>query len=954
MRKHIIKHSRRFTSRTHSKALRDIYKILTELITNSDESYNRLQKHDVKINYPKDIKIYVDRKKRVVKVVDYAEGMNFKDIKNAFEKYGAVKSGAKRGHEGRGLYGQGLTDVLFLNPYSKSILYSIKDNKLYKCSFYYNGDEQIYSDEVLGKKELKKHRQKYNITRNGTVVEFQLPKAGKINLPQFQNLINGLTNSYMLRFINRNPDRNIILTETENGKKSVTKQIKYNFVENIYPSKVSKIIDNKKIYFKYENFKPIEIDISLYKAKFDLKQKISEDANGILIFDAHHDNCVYDLDFFGFDKDLGANNIFGYIKLTNAREIIDQKLEALIPEEILTDTRNGFDKSHPFYKSFSYQIKDLLAPIFDSLKDSEKDISSESKKTQRRHQEAFNYLNKKYIELVGKKSGGTFDNQDSSKIHNLSFARGNIKITEGKLYGLQLKININDFPQGSKVSIDCNEKRITFSPEIIYLNKERVDEYGVISKYIQIKSNTHNIAGKLTAKCGDIEAICFVSVIQTELFYPKNGIEFNPDEFTAITNKKSKLYLFIDLNKIKVNEEIILKSNNSSIELLDKKINVSKEKISQSNNVMAQVGFIGKKNSETGCISASCRGYECNAKIYIYDKNKKPLQGKDAGIFRGWKFGDMPEQIQKARAQYGEGAGFIVINRKNPINKIYFGDNPIRSDIDKSVIMQLYIVELILDEFLNLSVAEAYNKGNLGQQTDDPHTDISKHIVGEKLKIGPMIYDMFISKFLLQKYQNIINSNAEFSEANILISRIDVLHGRLKEIVEMRFGLNENRKYTLEEIAFKYGLTRERIRQIINSALPKLYDNDEIITLEDVLTETSANPEEKVNYIDRFEKSFYTTINKIIDEVVSFHNIRIEDIKGISRKKEFVVPRQVAMYLIRKHTKSSFPSIGRIFKRDHTTALYAYNKVQENYRKEGKTQKDIVLIEDHLANVDVL
>lgn len=956
MSEHPIKQSRRFAARKHSKALRDIYKIFTELITNSDESYNRLKKQGVSIEYSKDIKIYVDRKTRDIKIIDYAEGMDSEDIKNAFEKYGAIKSGVKKGHKGRGLYGQGLTDVLFLNPYSSSSLYSIKDNKLYKCSFYYKGDEQIYSDEVLGEKELERHRQEYGVLKNGTVIEFKLPE--KINLPQFQNLVKGLTNAYMLRFINSNPERNIVLTETENGKKPVQERIKYNFVETIYSKDVSKVIDSQRTYFKYEDFKPVEIETSLYKANFDLKQEIGEDANGLLIFDANYDNCVYDLDLFGFEKELGANNIFGYIKLTNIREIIDQKLEEQIPEEILTDTRDGFDKSHQFYKIFSSQIKDLLAPIFNSLKNSGEDTSNESEETRRKHQQVFNYLNQKYIELVGKKEGGTFDNPDSSKIHNLVFARQNIKITEEKSYGLQLKININDFPQESEVFITCSEKRIMFSPEKINLSEEQVDEDGMISRYIYIKSNTSGIAGKLTAKCGDIEAVCFISIIQSELFYPKNGIEFNPDEFVAVTNKKSKLHLFVDLNKIKIGEEILLRSENYFIEIFDNKINVPEENISQSNNSMVQIDFIGKKNGEIGYIYASCGGYECKVKIYVSEKNQRPPQGKDAGIFRGWKFGDMPEQNQKALARYGEDEGFIVINRKNPINKIYFGDNPVRCDIDKSVIMQLYIAELILDEFLNLSVAEAYNKGNLGQQTDDPHTDISKHIEMEKLKIGPMIYDMFVSKPLHQRYQEIVKHSTESNDTNVLMSRINALDGRLKDIVEMKFGLNENRKHTLEEISLKYNLTRERIRQIINSALPKLYENDETITLEDVTKDESTLSKEKIeegiDYIDRFEKSIDITTNKIIDTVANFYNIKTEYLKGVSRAKEVVVPRQVSMYLIRKHTKSSFPTIGEIFKKDHTTVLYAYNTVQEKYEKEEQTKKEITLIESNLMNIGIL
>ncbi len=62
---------------------------------------------------------------------------------------------------------------------------------------------------------------------------------------------------------------------------------------------------------------------------------------------------------------------------------------------------------------------------------------------------------------------------------------------------------------------------------------------------------------------------------------------------------------------------------------------------------------------------------------------------------------------------------------------------------------------------------------------------------------------------------------------------------------------------------------------------------------------------------------------------VKFYNISMEDLIKESRKKEFVKPRQIAMYLIRKELDNSFPSIGDFFGgRDHTTVMHAVDKVE--------------------------
>ena len=55
-----------------------------------------------------------------------------------------------------------------------------------------------------------------------------------------------------------------------------------------------------------------------------------------------------------------------------------------------------------------------------------------------------------------------------------------------------------------------------------------------------------------------------------------------------------------------------------------------------------------------------------------------------------------------------------------------------------------------------------------------------------------------------------------------IMSVLDTLEAREKEVIEMRYGLNRANPMTLEQIGKHYGLTKERIRQIEDKALRKL------------------------------------------------------------------------------------------------------------------------------------
>ncbi len=96
-------------------------------------------------------------------------------------------------------------------------------------------------------------------------------------------------------------------------------------------------------------------------------------------------------------------------------------------------------------------------------------------------------------------------------------------------------------------------------------------------------------------------------------------------------------------------------------------------------------------------------------------------------------------------------------------------------------------------------------------------------------------------------------------------------------------------------------------------------------------------------------KKRITSAKKIAESVAEFYNISMEDLIKQSRKKEFVKPRQIAMYLIRKELDNSFPSIGDFFGgRDHTTVMHAVEKVENLKTNKDSFKQELDLILDKL------
>ena len=70
------------------------------------------------------------------------------------------------------------------------------------------------------------------------------------------------------------------------------------------------------------------------------------------------------------------------------------------------------------------------------------------------------------------------------------------------------------------------------------------------------------------------------------------------------------------------------------------------------------------------------------------------------------------------------------------------------------------------------------------------------------------------------------------------------------------------------------------------------------------------------------------TVDKIFSAVYKKYHVRREDIVGSRRTKEVAMARHITIYMIRTITDMSFPNIGKIFNRDHSTIMSSIETVE--------------------------
>jgi chromosomal replication initiator protein len=93
----------------------------------------------------------------------------------------------------------------------------------------------------------------------------------------------------------------------------------------------------------------------------------------------------------------------------------------------------------------------------------------------------------------------------------------------------------------------------------------------------------------------------------------------------------------------------------------------------------------------------------------------------------------------------------------------------------------------------------------------------------------------------------------------------------------------------------------------------------------------------------------HLSAKQIIERTARHFQIPMDDIMGPKRDKDIVVPRQIAMYMLRSELHLSFPKIAHeLGRKDHTTAIHSVDKIEKESRVDAAMRMAISEIKEHL------
>jgi len=93
----------------------------------------------------------------------------------------------------------------------------------------------------------------------------------------------------------------------------------------------------------------------------------------------------------------------------------------------------------------------------------------------------------------------------------------------------------------------------------------------------------------------------------------------------------------------------------------------------------------------------------------------------------------------------------------------------------------------------------------------------------------------------------------------------------------------------------------------------------------------------------------HLSARQVIERISKHFQVPMDDLLGPKRDKDIVVPRQVAMYMLRSELHLSFPKIAReLGRKDHTTAIHSVEKIEQELTFDAIMRQHISEIKERL------
>ncbi len=653
-------------------------KALTEIITNCDDSYYRLEQAGLKTSGLIQVGYWKKMERGLVTVKafcvrDYAEGISHETMGEKFGRYGADTSGNTR----RGYFGQGAKDALC--TMKNSVILTVNDGYVTYCKFklendvpqYFIADEAEALAAMKGFNERISNIRELNVNENGTLVYFEVPLDQ--HSPRVKGLSESLESFHMLWKILSDPDRKVELIDCDTGE---TFDLRYKSPSGKLMEK-----DSLKLAFNALSF---DVDLTVCAAEHELNQEPGEKREGgLLVVDENH--AVLDLNLFGFDYESSAACLFGEVQIAGFKTLFRKD------GTVILESREGLDFNHPFNKLLRQRIHDRLSKVVDRL-EFERPLTGVKvdERLDKRFKLAFARINT----LMRKETELSFGEGEVEAIpripeNGIMFSVAEMKIESGQTRTVRLVVDLSKVPAGSIIALKTDNPHIHLEPSDSAEIPADINVENPLRLPILIMGEQPGTQATVTASFQKITAHLIVNVITESPLFAPSGFDFVPNKVWVYEGRRVRLRLLVDIGVISPGNLVACESDNLNIKVVGEGEPLEIPRPQTGKVSMVSVEVEGVKSGQRGHVYARSSSREARAEVHVLEEL---MHG---GFFKGYSL-DF-EKDARRRSSFDRESGIIYIHMSAPVLKNYFGDKGDKLIKERTPQALVMLAEVILN-----------------------------------------------------------------------------------------------------------------------------------------------------------------------------------------------------------------------------------------------------------------
>lgn len=231
----------------------------------------------------------------------------------------------------------------------------------------------------------------------------------------------------------------------------------------------------------------------------------------------------------------------------------------------------------------------------------------------------------------------------------------------------------------------------------------------------------------------------------------------------------------------------------------------------------------------------------------------------------------------------------------------------------------------------------------------------------QMLEIGKKSQQEFFKLFndlINRKKQIVITSDCPANQLKGIMERltsrfssgmtVDIKRPNLEQRVNIlrRKALELSTKKVPDEVLYFISENfTDNIREL-EGALNRVLGHSEVCNYADITLERATDALDALMKYKKTKPKNTENYENILSIIANFYNISVNDLISNQRKQTYVLPRHIAMYILKEHFKLPYKKIGQILgNRDHTTIMSGCTKIEN----EIKTDRELKMAIDTIT-----